>query len=734
MDRMNPPSLVCALLLYAGFATSSLFAGDCRLMLAGQLDWANKLGFYTNLEATTAPDGKCHLDKLTLYLGVADGTAWRYSSFKTEWQYEHRYKVLAIIAPGYADLQVDGVLVEPSFGAFQPYAGALTTNQVPDWASSPAEYPALEGDVTASNSTRSVTVVTPGSNLPLDLLQFSGTMSGSISFSSSASDTQIISTSFVLHRAVDLQADAPFIDRYGQIIQSPYTGKVKSDADLISDDNFESNWLAGHPRRCCYDAWGGMTGAAWSRTPTGFYTTVKQNGYWWLISPDGNPVFYTGISDAPALAWDMTPVTGREWMFAELPARNDPAYPGAWRQNVWSEGGSTDYFAFITANLVRKYGSDWERRATDRTNARIQSWGFSGLGKWSTDVGDLPLLPVVYVYTAPMLVNHIDPFDANSRALFASGLQDQIGARISDKKILGWSFMNEYDGIVTAGEIGAVLAMSSAVPAKRALLDYAVNQLYGGDLAKLASAWGVQAGSLQTLYASAPVPPAGDLEQMRQHYENELHKFIYGAFKHADPNHLYFGFWIVPGWWVNNADWTIAAANCDVLGYDRYAFNLLTPDLTALLGSIDKPTLIGEFSFPPTYDLTRGFGVYAAAYARDDAAAGEAYARWINDAAGEPTTTGVMWFQYRDEPLTGRGPGQGMAPVYGEHYAFGVTDVADRPKYDLVTRMRDANWRAGSKRLLRSTLRPPRRGRTQDSAGTADQGSDRHPADGDHRE
>lgn len=33
-------------------------------------------------------------------------------------------------------------------------------------------------------------------------------------------------------------------------------------------------------------------------------------------------------------------------------------------------------------------------------------------------------------------------------------------------------------------------------------------------------------------------------------------------------------------------------------------------DLTTLLGSFDKPTLIGEFSFPPTYDLIRGYGVY----------------------------------------------------------------------------------------------------------------------------
>ncbi len=713
---------------------ASPLLAQCRLVLASQSDWNDKLGFYIDLEATTAAaDGTCHLDTLTLFAGVADGTTWRYPSFKPSWRYEHRYQVVVTIAPSFTEIQVDGATVQHSPGAFQPFSGALITNQIPDWASSPAEYLALQGDLTASNSEGKVSASVPGGGVPLDVLQFSGLIGGSLNFMSSASDTQVVTTSFILHRAADVRADAPFIDRYGQIIQSTYAGKVQSDTDMHSDDAAEIKWLAAHPRPSDYDDFGGLAESPWKQTPSGFYTVVKRNGYWWLITPDGNPVFYTGISDAPSLNWDMTPVTGREWMFAELPAKNDSAYTGAWGQNVWGEGGSTDYFAFITANLVRKYGSSWKQQAVDRTNARIRSWGFSGLGKWSTPVGNLPSLPVVYVYSAPLLVRHIDPFDTNSQALFLSGLADQIGSRISDPAILGWSFTNEYDGIVTPEETGAILGMGSAVPAKRALLDYAISQLYGGSLSNLALRWGIAADSMDALYASTSAPPADDLEQMRQYYESELHKFIYLAFKQVDPNHLYFGFWIVPGWWVNSSDWGIAAANCDVIGYDRYASELLMPDLTALLGNFDKPTLIGEFSFPPTYDLIRGFGVYGV-NARDDASAGEAYAKWLHDAAGEPTTTGVMWFQYRDEPLSGRGPGQGPAPTYGEHYAFGVTDVTDRPKYDLVDAMRKANWSAGRRRLLLSDPQPARSDHARHLTGAANQGGHRNPADRDHGE
>ena len=53
-----------------------------------------------------------------------------------------------------------------------------------------------------------------------------------------------------------------------------------------------------------------------------------------------------------------------------------------------------------------------------------------------------------------------------------------------------------------------------------------------------------------------------------------------------------------------------------------------------------------------------------------------------------------MWFQYRDQPITGRGPGSGPKTTYGENYAFGFVTVTDRVKWDLATRMRQANLQA----------------------------------------
>ena len=336
-------------ILIAGAGT--LWAGDCRLMLATQSDWNNKLGFYLDLEATTTSDGKCHPEGVTMYLGVADGSSWRYPSYRPAWQFEHTYTIVATITPTYADLKVDGVTVAHSPGGFTQYVSPVTMNQTPDWASSPTTYMAVQGDLTMSNSTTSVTSQASGTQLPPEVILLSGgTLSGTLNFTSNATDTQVITTYLTFHQIDTGTAPTKaLIDRWGQSIQSPWTGKVTSDADLPASATAELAWLAALPPTCGYDAWGGTTVAGWRQTPTGFYTITKRNGYWWLITPDGNPVFYTGIGGPPGLTWDMTPLTGRLNLFADLPARTDAAYSDAWGHNVWGDSGSVDYFAFITA-------------------------------------------------------------------------------------------------------------------------------------------------------------------------------------------------------------------------------------------------------------------------------------------------------------------------------------------------------------------------------------------------
>jgi uncharacterized protein (TIGR03437 family) len=103
--------------------------------------------------------------------------------------------------------------------------------------------------------------------------------------------------------------------------------------------------------------------------------------------------------------------------------------------------------------------------------------------------------------------------------------------------------------------------------------------------------------------------------------------------------------------------------------------------------------MIGEFSFPSNYDDQRGFGSWAVS-AESDTAAGAMYAQWLQDTSACTYCIGVSWFEYGDEPVSGRGPEGstiGTALVYGENFAFGLMDGTDQPKYDLVNQVRAAN-------------------------------------------
>jgi hypothetical protein len=321
------------------------------------------------------------------------------------------------------------------------------------------------------------------------------------------------------------------------------------------------------------------------------------------------------------------------------------------------------------------------------------------LGKWSDETPGLCVTPVLGRTGVPILVRHPDIFDTSVQTAFRNVLNAQVSPHRTDPLIVGWTVGSEWDEIVTTDETSAMLNLASSVPAKRALVDQALASIYGGNVSAMASAWKVSATTVADLYAAQPTAPDSDVEALREFFASRYYGFIYTTMKSLDPNHLYFGNYIVPGWWQNEQDWPLIAANCDVIGYDRYA-PLFADDMMArLIRETDKPVFAGEFSFPPFYAGMRAFGRYEAVSTNTDADAGAAYAQWIADATSNPYCVGGNWFEYRDQAITGRGPGQGTNLVYGEHYAFGLVDMTDRPKWDLVTPVRSANLGATTARF-----------------------------------
>jgi uncharacterized protein (TIGR03437 family) len=680
-------------------------ATDCRFTLADQSNYAAKTGFYMDLEnSPTGSSAFCQLPTMIVAVGVADGAQWQFIVAHPAWTLDHDYTAKAVIAPAYFELYLDGQLLGRIASGFAGLPNQdLLANSVPSWAAGAGNYLLTQSSLDADSSggaAVSETFTTVARPLPLMLLA-PGSTSRNVPFQYAAGESLTVTAMFRLTAiSADPQAYAPYVDTYGQSLYSSFPGKIQTDSDLQSAAAEEQTKLAGWGVPNGYDAWGGVLNAGWQDSATGFFHVVQHHSVWWLISPAGNPCFYIGLDTGPLTTGNNTPATGREWEFAAMPPNTAP-YNSAWGYGDWGNTGIASV-SFDTWNMIRKYGGDaWQTAAANLAVQRMKAWGFSGFGKWSSDAGNLPILPVLEGYNVPLLTRRPDIFDPNVQALFQASLQQQMQARVNDPLILGWSYGNEYDEIVTPDEVSSILGMGSTVPAKRALVDEALSAIYGNNVAAMAAAWGVTAASAADLYSALPAPPATDIETLRQYFADRYYGFLYQTVKSIDPNHLFFGFWIVPGWWVNAADWQLMAAHVDVIGYDRYSPVFEDSLLQSLAKTTAKPIFLGEFSFPPNYSLLRGYEVYPLVSASDDADAGAQYQTNLEAAARNPWCVGVAWFEYRDEPVSGRGflGETDLDLVEGEDYAFGMVDVADRPKYDLVEQVRTTNLAMAQRRL-----------------------------------
>ncbi|MGD0112057.1 MAG: hypothetical protein ABSD48_09330 [Armatimonadota bacterium] len=667
-------------------------AAECRLYLAEQYDWGAKTGFYLDLEGAK-------LAGVPLTLAVGDGKEWRLPQCRSGLTFDTPYRVRGVITPVRAQLFVNGELAAESAGGMQPSGATVTFSDQPEWANALGDWIADVSDLQVTVARKGEVVarqgVRSGTQPPAVLRLFEAYTPLTMPLQVQTGDTVTIEASLTFHRA-DAAAWAPFIDRFGQARQAQWRGKVRSEDELRGDVAAEAARLAQMPPFLDFDQYGGYRKAGWKGQASGFFRVMKRQGMWWLISPEGNPTFYLGVCSVPSSIWTTTPTTGRESLFEWLPP-HEGQFARAWGRDAWGAGENTECVSLHACNLIRKYGENWLGRAETQSVARVRAWGFSGEAKWGAP-GVLVSTPVLQRGGVPNLVEHPDVFDAAVREAYRAKLAEQIDAERDSSRVLGWSVGSEKDELIQPEEVTDILKMGATVPGKRALVDHILQATYHGSIPALASAWNITAATKDALYGATPTPPAADVETMRRFYADRYYACNYETIKSIDPNHLYLGAYLCPVCPDREEDWRLAAKHADVVSYDLYTPEYGNERLRRLEKELDKPTFCGEFSYPTWYDGQRGFGRFHV-NAGSDADAGAKYTAWVKAAAADPYCVGGAWFEYRDEPLTGRGPGFGPDLVYGEHYAFGLIKETDRPKWDQVTRMREANLHAAEWRL-----------------------------------
>jgi hypothetical protein len=88
---------------------------------------------------------------------------------------------------------------------------------------------------------------------------------------------------------------------------------------------------------------------------------------------------------------------------------------------------------------------------------------------------------------------------------------------------------------------------------------------------------------------------------------------------------------------------------------------------------------VGEFHFG---EIARGMSG-ALISVRSQSERGRAYRHYVEHAARHPAVVGLHWFQWADEPVTGR--------FDGENYNIGLVDVTDRPYEAMIAEMQKTN-------------------------------------------
>jgi len=202
----------------------------------------------------------------------------------------------------------------------------------------------------------------------------------------------------------------------------------------------------------------------------------------------------------------------------------------------------------------------------------------------------------------------------------------------------------------------------------------------------LAAAWGIAAHSWDELReAQLPLSSASlarpavidDLRAFTALFAESYFRIVAAAIRRHDPNHLFLG----SRFQARTPEAIAACAKyCDVVSFNVYNSELSGEEWTRL-PALEKPALIGEFQFGSTDTGLFWPGLFDVGVADER---GPAYAAHLRSALANPDIVGCHWFQYVDEPLTGR-------LLDGENGNMGFVSVADVPYRGLVSAARDAN-------------------------------------------
>lgn len=424
----------------------------------------------------------------------------------------------------------------------------------------------------------------------------------------------------------------PLVNRYGQWLPNQTTGIINSLEELKAQWEAENN----NPIKgdFGFSNYGGFLNERIKST--GFFRTERIENRWWLVDPEGY-LFYSIGSTGINPGIEFAGVQGREYIYEELP----PLIKGT--------GERFEKNSYYTWNLTKRYESDnWIDNWIEKTVDRMDKWGFNTIANWSDET-------LCYSQQKAYVKNlqswgfksetmgMPDPYDPEYVSFVDSLAKIQCEPLKNDPYLIGYFVGNEPPWPGREIELTNVILNGNSSPLQMALKNYLSEE---------------------------------DTPERRMAFVYETYiKFITiinSAIKKYDPNHLNLGLRF-----GGNPPEEIIKASAHI-GFDVFSLNIYSYRIDKeILGKIDKladlPIMIGEFHFgTPEKGLAPGL-----AQTINQKERGVAYSYYVENAAAHPSVVGTHWFQWLDQPSTGR--------FDGENYNIGFLDVTDLPYYELVT-------------------------------------------------
>ena len=393
----------------------------------------------------------------------------------------------------------------------------------------------------------------------------------------------------------------------------------------------------------------------------GFFRLAELEGRAWFLDPHGQPFFSTGVDVFH---------TGTD------PAGYDPRRP---------EYAGLRYHAGF---------EPW--CATERQ--RLRDWGFNTLGAWAEPraVECAGLAYTVCLHLGQWVgAPWIDPLSPRAQASLRMLIDREVLPRRDDRRLLGFFVDNELRWY--AGPLFSYWAREPGDARLKQALVTLLEQHYRGDLAALMADFDIRPRPRRFADLARPLRRARArpgrrpevLERFVGLLADEYYRTVARAVREADPHHLLLGDRYASAY--SPAVARAAAAHMDVISVN-YAGNepggWASPSFFDTLHRLTgRPLLVGEL-YAAARENRSGNGNRHGPYLvvdtqRERAETVEALATRL---ARLPYVVGYHWFQWSDQPSSGRED--------GEDFNMGLVDLQDRPYEQLTQAFTRVNARA----------------------------------------